>query len=36
MTRRAVKVGYARVSTFEQDLDLQMNALEKEGCGRIF
>ena len=31
-----MKVGYARVSTFEQDLDLQMDALEKEGCARIF
>ena len=31
-----MKVGYARVSTFEQDLDLQMDALEKEGCDRIF
>ena len=31
-----MKVGYARVSTFEQNLDLQMNALEKEGCDRIF
>ncbi|MEL7224038.1 MAG: recombinase family protein, partial [Cyanobacteria bacterium J06576_12] len=27
-----MKVGYARVSTFEQNLDLQINALEKEGC----
>ena len=31
-----MKVGYARVSTFEQNLNLQMNALEKEGCDRIF
>ncbi|MGD1864464.1 MAG: recombinase family protein [Phormidesmis sp.] len=31
-----MKVGYARVSTFEQDLDLQMDALEKERCDRIF
>ena len=31
-----MKVGYARVSTFEQDLDLQMDALEKEGCDPIF
>lgn len=26
------KVGYARVSTIEQDLNLQIDALEKEGC----
>ena len=31
-----MKVGYARVSTFEQNLDLQMNALEKEWCDHIF
>lgn len=31
-----MKVGYVRVSTFEQDLDLQLDALEKEGCDRIF
>ena len=31
-----MKVCYARVSTFEQDLDLQMDALEKEGCDHIF
>ena len=31
-----MKVGYARVSTFEQDLDLQLDALEKEECDRIF
>ena len=29
-------VGYARVSTFEQTLDLQINDLEKYGCGKIF
>ena len=31
-----MKVGYARVSTFEQDLDLQLDALNKEGCDRVF
>ena len=29
-------VGYARVSTVEQNLDLQVNALEREGCVKIF
>ena len=31
-----MKVGYARVSTDEQTLDLQIDALQKEGCDRIF
>ncbi len=33
---KALKIGYARVSTQDQNLDLQINALKKEGCDRIF
>lgn len=29
------KIGYARVSTHEQDLEIQENRLTKEGCGLI-
>jgi DNA invertase Pin-like site-specific DNA recombinase len=31
-----MNMGYARVSTLEQNLDLQMQALKKPDCKRIF
>lgn len=31
-----MKIGYARVSTKDQNLDLQIEALEKAGCDKIY
>ncbi|MFO7681048.1 MAG: recombinase family protein [Chloroflexota bacterium] len=31
-----MKIGYARISTHEQNFSLQMDALEKAGCGKLF
>ena len=31
-----MKVGYERVSSYGQSLELQMRALEKAGCEKIF
>ena len=31
-----MKIGYSRISTSDQNLDLQTDALNKEGCSQIF
>jgi len=31
-----MKIGYARISTKDQNLELQKEALEKVGCDKIY
>ena len=36
LTMTSIKIGYARVSTTDQNLSVQIDGLEKEGCKKIF
>jgi DNA invertase Pin-like site-specific DNA recombinase len=36
MREKVLKVGYARVSSIDQNLDRQIAALRAEGCHKIF
>tara|TARA_B100000427_G_C15516780_1_gene598554 strand:- start:4357 stop:4551 length:195 start_codon:yes stop_codon:yes gene_type:complete len=31
-----MKIGYARISTIDQNLEAQVEELQKEGCDKIF
>ncbi len=33
---KTMKIGYVRVSTSDQNIDLQIDALEAAGCKKIF